>query len=391
MAWDYKRWGTIDDPIHKSDLNAIAGDYGCLRSFRYSKDATAEGRSRESETECNGRMVSGTATHETIARALSNPKVQPKMLELKGDWRVDAASCQRVYDMEMAQAVSGRQVHWYEADDEKIATSRAEMIAGVLNDMKHHVKSVRLLEAGFIVKIGGYWFSGHTDLIHEPFVKPGTIALADWKTGQTKPNQISLDHSWESGVYSAAMRDGLWIAREHVALPIDTVGRYMKERVALEAELIRVAKAYTEHGELPDHVQVLGQFPSAIHYVHLADYVPYQKAGKKEAKRFEELQFYGLSAPGEVKYTKGQQRGPAWYEVRRTEDDIPRLESLLRNVVGTIRMGRFFESVGEKCNRCPHQQPCLNSGYELRGESKQVMDRLLKQVVIEDDGLGEVG
>jgi len=391
MAWDYKRWGTIDDPIHKSDLNAISGDYGCLRAFKYGKDATAEGKSRESETECNGRMMSGTAAHETIARALSNPKVQPKMLGHQDVWSVDVASCQRVYDLEMAQAVSGRQVHWYDADDEKITVQRAEMIAGVLNNMKHHVKSVRLLEAGFIVKIGDYWCSGHTDLIHEPMRKPGTIALADWKTGQTKPNEIALNHSWESGVYSAAMKSGLWIAREHVELPINTVGRYMKEREALETELIRVAKAYTEHGELPDHVQVLGQFPSEIHYVHLADYVPYQKAGKKEAKRPEELRFYGLDAPGDVKYAKGQQRGPAWYEVRRTEQDIPRLESLLRNVVGTIRMGRFFESVGEKCTRCPHKQPCLNSGYELRGDPKQVMDRMLKQLAIEDDGLGEVG
>lgn len=390
MAWDFKRWGTINDPIHKSDLNAISGDYGCLKSFRYSKDRIANGESRDSDTECNGRATSGTATHETISRAILNPKVQPLMLQPGGDWKVEPAGCKRVYQEEMHRAVGGRMVHWFDDDPNDIADSRGEMIAGLLNDMRRYVRSVRFAEAGFIVRVGDYWCSGHVDLVFEPVRHPGTLALADWKTAAQKPHPIALDHSWESGVYSAAMRDGLWIAREHVELPFGTVNKYELERKALEAELIRVARVVTETGEIEPHVHTLGEFPSVIHYVHLGDYVPYKRAGKKAAERPEELEFYGLRGAAEVKYKAGERRGPAWYGVRRTEEEVPRLEAMLRNVVGTVRMGRFFPSVGEKCVRCPHKQPCLNSGYELRGQEKVELDRVLNQVAILDDGLGDV-
>jgi hypothetical protein len=31
-------------------------------------------------------------------------------------------------------------------------------------------------------------------------------------------------------------------------------------------------------------------------------------------------------------------------------------------------MGRFLDLVGERCNRCPFAQQCLNDGYAPRGE-----------------------
>lgn len=388
-AWNYRAFGTIEDPIHKSDLASITGDYGCLRAFKFNKDLVAEGKRRDSETECNGRMTAGTATHEAIARALGNDKVQPLLLAGDGKWCVTADQCMRVWHQEFDQSVAGRLVHWYDQDETKIPALHGAMIAGVLNDMANHVLSVRSQEAGFIVRIGDYWCSGHTDLIYEPRRYPGSLALADFKTGAQRPHQIELDHSWESGIYSAAMRSGIWIDRARFELPIGSVNKYMREREALEAELIRVAKLF-EHGELPNHAYVLGQFPADIRYVHLADYPPYLKATTKEISRPEELEFFGYAEAGSRKFAAGDRRGPAWYRVRRTETDIPRLESLLKNVIGTVRMGRFFENVGEKCSRCSHREPCLNSGYEVRGDERAQLERVMAGIKIDDDGIGEV-
>lgn len=388
MGWNFREFGTLADPIHKSDLGALAGDWGCLKRFRFDKDAIAEGKPRESETECNGKMVAGTATHEAIARAADNDKV--RKLLLAGAHKVTPERCKLVYAEEFDRVVGGRLVRWYDDEADDIAEKRALMIAGVLNDLQAHVHSIRFLEAGFIVRIGPYYCSGHVDLIYEPVRLPGTLALGDWKTGVQRPSQLELDHSWESGVYSAAMKSGLWIAREHVELPLDAPNKYMTERKLLEDALIEAARAYETDGVVLPHVQILGEFPSDIRYVHLPDYPPYQKAGKKAIKRPEELEYFGVSEPCDIKFKAGERRGPAWYEVRRTEQDIPRLETLLRNLVGTVRMGRFFESVGEKCERCPHKNPCLNSGYGIRGNEKLDLDEALKQLDIEDDGLGHV-
>lgn len=390
MLWNYREYGTINEPIHKSDLNDLTGEYGCLKRVRYDKDAIAEGKSRESETECSGRMTAGTATHETIARAAGNPKVLAKLLNTSQRFQVTAEQCTKVYNEELARVVGGRDVRWYDDDAGEIASARGEMIAGVLNDLHKQVRSIKFLEAGFIVRIGPYYCSGHVDLVYEPIEQALTLAMADWKTGAQKPNQIELDHSWESGIYSAAMKSGLWIKREHIELPMDAPLKYERDRKLMEQELIRVAKVYERDGEVESHVHMLSEFPSDIRYVHLPDYVPYLRGGKKSVSRPEEVAFHGLDGPGEVKYAKGDRRGPGWYEVRRTEHDIPRLETMLKNIVGTVRMGRFFESVSEKCNRCPHKLPCLNSGYELRGDEKTRLDRALNQIEIEDDGLGNV-
>ena len=387
MPWNYRAYGLIDDPIHKSDLNSMVGDYGCLSAFKRNKDLVADGGRRDSDTECNGRMVAGTATHECVARALGNAGVQRKLID--GTWEVRAEQCRKVWDDEFARGVAGRQVRWFnDKGEDDIGEQHSLMLAGLLNDVRHHVGKVVLMEAGFIVKIGAYWCSGHTDLIYEPRELPGELGLADWKTGAQRPVQIELDHSWESGVYSAAMRHGLWIPREHCAQPPGP-NQYMREREALESELIRVAKAFEADGVVEPHVQILGKFPAAIRYVHLADYPPYKRAGKKAIERPEELDFYGADQPTDVKYKAGDRRGPAWYRVRRTEQDLPRLENLLRNLVGTVRMGRFFESVGEKCTRCMHREPCLNSGY-IRDTEQAQLETALRGIEIDDDGLGNV-
>jgi hypothetical protein len=110
----------------------------------------------------------------------------------------------------------------------------------------------------------------------------------------------------------------------------------------------------------------------------LADFVPYKKAGAKEVKRPEDLKHFGYVQPTKHKYTAGELRGPAWLPVKLSEYDMPRLESRLRNVVGSIRMGRFIDQVGERCKRCSFKGDCLTGGYAPTGDARKSLERTLR-------------
>lgn len=405
-AWNYKRYGSAEDPIHKSHLNDLTGDYGCPKQFRYKMDERASGK-REHDDEArsvSGKAAAGTAAHETIARALGNPEARARILA--GSSTFDTAGVQKVFQLELEREVGGREVNWYDDDPVTIAEDRSEMIAGLLKDLHRHVDAISMIEAGFIVKLGEYWLSGHIDLAYRPKSAPEHMAIADWKTGSQKPAPIELDHGWESGVYSAALHGGYFLRREQVSVEhtggawrascrgrsFEHPSRYIAEREVLERALIDVARAVDAEARQPAELglEMFCSFPVEIRHVHLQDYVPYKKAGSKDVKRPEDVRFYNLEGPGRVKYIAGQQRGPAWLPVRRTEHDIPRLEHRLRTIVGMVRMGRFIDQVGEKCNRCPFADDCLNTGYAPRGDEQQRLERSLRVLDQSElfDGLG---
>lgn len=408
MAWDYRKYGTAVDPIHKSHLNKLTGDWGCPKSFQYemnARDAVRRGEVTDDElATVSGAAAAGTAAHETIARALQNPHVVDRLLS--GSFGFSLSDVTKVYREEFEREVGGREIAWYSDKPDDVMRSRCEMITGLLNRLHTHVAAVELVEAGFITRLGPYWLCGHVDLVYRPRSDPSAIALADWKTGKTKPGDIELDHGWEAGVYSTAIHQGLFIPRDAIAggspggqSPVWTAvcrgciarhsSRYIAERNAMEAALGEIAVG-AEQGLLPtfpDRLRSFAAFPSEIRHVHLADYVPYRKAGKKEAKRPEELAFYQLAAPAQVKYVAGDLRGPAWLPVRVTAYDMPRLESRLRNVVGMVRLGKFIDQVGEKCRRCPYRGECLTSGYQVRGDEAKALDATLRDLGDYDDGL----
>jgi hypothetical protein len=119
---------------------------------------------------------------------------------------------------------------------------------------------------------------------------------------------------------------------------------------------------------------------------HLPDYVPYEKKGTKKVERSEDVVHWSRVLnrevrPGEkIAYEKGQMRGAAWLEVKRRESDVPRLLHLLRGVVGWVRMGKFVESVGEKCTRCSYKTACLTSGYELDTDAARALNSALRTI-----------
>lgn len=393
-AWDFRRWGTLPDPIHKSQLNGITGDYGCPKQFRYQMDAryAEAGDTSDTEVAVSGKTACGTAAHETIARALTVPDSCRSILAGRP---VNVAQVQRVFREEFERETRGREVRWYKDKAETVLEDRVHMVTGLLNDLHRHVHSVEMVEPGFIVECGGYWLSGHIDLIYRPWAAPHKLAMCDWKTTSQKPIDLELDHSWEAGVYSAALQAGVFLPREALQVTQHEEGdytaivpelgpssrhvsRYVAERNALEGALIELGAAMTQGPPLlppPPGMRTFNEFPSRVHYVALQDYVPYKKAGSKPLTRREDLDFFGTTT---LKYKAGDRRGPAWLPVRITEHDVPRLQARLKNVVGMIRMGRFVEQVGERCRRCHWAEDCLNSGYAAKGTERTALERQLK-------------
>ena len=403
-TWDYRRYGTLPDPIHKSHLNSITGDYGCPKQFRYQMDArVASPDHSDTDVAVSGKTAAGTAVHETIARALAKLDDSRRVPR----WQYSEAQVRAVFMQEFERETRGREVLWYDKSGETILADRVAMVRGLLNDLHRHVATVELVEPGFIVQCGDYWLSGHIDLVYRPSAAPDRLAISDWKTGSAKPIEIELDHSWEAGVYSAALFGGRFLPREVVVVSAEAdgrhtasvrlgpnsfssatrVSRYVAERDALEAALIELASG---RGEWLRPV-TFEEFPKQVHYVALQDYVPYKRAGSRQVSRREDLQHYGYDAPRSHKYVAGDTRGAAWLPVQITEHDVPRLAARLRNVVGMIRMGRFIDQVGERCRRCAWADDCLHSGYAPQGSERQQLELALRKSHYDptEDGLSD--
>lgn len=397
MAWDYRRYGSATDPIHKSHLNDLTGDWGCPTRFRYDQDLRSlAGPGYDLNRPVRGDAACGTAAHETVARALTNPVAVERLLQ--GPGALKRSQIADVFKAELAREVGGRRVEWYDHNPEQTIADRISMIEGLFTFMHERVAEVVLVEPAFIAQLGPYWISGHIDLVYRPRSRPTAIALADWKTGAKRPNEIILDHSWESGVYSVALQSGWFLPRESLdAVQDDALwtvshgltaythpSRYIAERECAERVLVNVACAIEAHGASTDEsLRRLGEFPSEIRHVHLADYVPYKRAGSKGVERAVDLAHYKLNAPATVKYVSGDLRGPAWLPVRMNEHDVPRVIYRVRNVVGMVRMGRFIDQIGDQCKRCAFAKDCLSTGYALRGDDAKDVERVLKGIDVE--------
>lgn len=399
QRWKHQRWGTLEDPVHKSHMSTLLGEYSCTRQFHFDRERELHGED-ERET-CSGKTEVGTAAHETIARALRNDELRESILA--GAPRASIEQVRRVLEVEFQRATAGRTVRWYgkaEADD--TLADAAAMVHGLFSDLHRHVAAVELVEAGFIAQLGPYWIEGHTDLIYRPRENPEALAFTDWKTGAQKPHQLALDHGYESGFYSVALERGLFLpvalveqwrelarADRSAEVPLDawdmTALRHTDDdRRAMHLCLRAVARRQSQGLGLAEGARQFHRFPEVIRLTHLADYVPYEKKGAKKVERPEDVahwsRVFGREVtPGEkITYERGQTRGGAWLHVRRTPGDVQRLERLLRAVVGWVRMGKFVESVGEKCTRCPYKAACLTSGYELAGDEAKALNASLR-------------
>jgi hypothetical protein len=85
-----------------------------------------------------------------------------------------------------------------------------------------------------------------------------------------------------------------------------------------------------------------------------------------------------------VPYVRGPKtgnfRGPGWYAAKRAADDIDRLRVSLRTIVGTVRMGRKLEQIGEQCARCPFRGPCFGEGGGPSAEEAKQIELALEGI-----------
>lgn len=406
MAWDYRRYGSATDPIHKSHLNDVTGDWGCPTRFRYQRDEAAAGIKPQYDLArpVRGDAACGTAAHETIARALINPPVRDRILA--GPRALTEAEIRRVFVFELEREIGPRDVDWGKLKRDDAVSDRVAMIAGLFDSLYKYVAHVVLVEPAFVARVGAHWIQGHLDLVYRPRGRADALAIADWKTGAQRPDPIELDHGWEAGIYSLALHSGRFLPREaldvvhddesnlwtvsHGMFAVSHPSRYIAERTCAERVLTGVAAAMQVHNgqSIAPELRTFAAFPSEIYHVHLADFVPYKRAGKKRIERPEDLRHFNRTHPSDVSYVAGDLRGPGWLPVKLTEHDIPRVEHRLRNIVGMIRMGRFIDQIGDRCKRCPFARDCLNTGYGLRGDEAKAAERALKG--IDDDSADEL-
>ncbi len=396
MPWDYRRYGSALDPVHKSHLNDITGDWGCPTRFRYAMDARAAagGPVYDLGKPVRGDSACGTAAHETVARVLTHPDTRDRVLA--GPGAVPRNHVALALTEELEREAGGRKIEWYDDDADELIADRVSMVHGLLENLHRHVAEVVLVEPAFLVRLGAHWLSGHIDLLYRPRRNPAALAIADWKTGASRPQPIELDHGWEAGIYSLAVHSGVFLDRAQLLRILGTDGtttvscgmhavthpsQYIAERECAERVLASAAASVEiKGGSHAVHAQLrtFNRFPTEIYHVHLGDYVPYKRAGKKAIKRPEDLAWYGHRQPTTVKFEAGSLRGPAWLPVRITEHDIPRVEYRVRNVVGMIRMGRFIDQIGDRCAKCPYAGDCLTGGYALRGEARKDAERAMQ-------------
>jgi hypothetical protein len=368
--FDHKRWCSLHFPGHKSQLQAIAGTYGCPKRFAY--DCAKAITHPEDTSSSSDRARLGDVTHEVIAAHLVSG-TRPRDV---------THACAELRERADLSSIPG-----------DLIAERAQMIVGLFapgGGIDRHVLRVIAVESGFIAPFGPYWLSGHVDLVYEPRTLPGTVAICDWKTGAQKPHAIELDHGWEAGIYSAALVAGYFMPRARPAAgdgsatgaPATAGGAGHYSRRELEARLIDAAAA----GACTK--PTYGCFPSAIHHVHLGDYVPYRRAGKKQIHRPEDLLHYGYREPQQHGYVAGDLRGGAWIPVRLTELDLIRFGSRLRKIVSVVRLGHMFDRVGEHCSRCEHREPCLVDGYE---QTYTAAEAAALRKAIKEDGEEDYG
>lgn len=383
-GWDHRKYGTLADPVHKSHMSTLIGEYACTEQFRRDRIREASGQKRET---ISGKTAMGTAGHNAIRRALASKAMRDALL---GGASFQVAHVRKVVEEEFAKESSNyKDVAWYgKSELIDCLDDVVMMLEGLFKDFSRHVASIELVEAGWIAPVGEFWTEGHIDLVYRN--ARSSLGMTDWKTGATKPHPIELDHGFEGGLYSNALERGYFLPESVVEgwrngavrapfIESDLIANAPTQREAMHIALRCVARAAINGEELPPSVVRFNKFPDEIRLTHLADYVPYVKKGTKKIEREEELEHWSrvlqrnVNQGESITYEKGQFRGPAWYNVRRNANDAVRLESRLATIVGWVRAGLFVDAVSEKCTRCSYREACLTTGYEARGADAEAL------------------
>lgn len=340
MPWDHRKYATVIDPLRQSDLGNLASQYACSKRFAYEKNAEADGLA-VSRRFASWKACVGTGVHETVKAYLTRAENRILRGELP-----TAEAVLKIVRVEVEKAAEGLSIEWRDAKPEDELEDASLMVLGALRLVARLASKVLLVEASFRVDIHApgdkatYAAMGTVDLVYVPKSNPDGIGLLDWKTGSERPERVILDHGYQLGIYSLALAEGVFFPGE-------------------------------------ERETRIGQFPSEIGIAHLRDAVPYQKAGSKKATRIEDADFFGVALGATVKYVAGDARGPVLYPSRRSVNDMGRLRASVHALVGTVRLGRFVEYLGDGCLKCAHATKCLAEGNELAKPERDALEDAL--------------
>ncbi|MEE9568342.1 MAG: PD-(D/E)XK nuclease family protein [Candidatus Binatia bacterium] len=303
MGWIF------EGPFHQTHLRDARL---CMKMFelKYRYGAPPETRSLA--------MVNGSAMHKAIER-----------MHVEGLFDL-ADGFKALYLAAFAEAEAREDIpiRWDKGKDEdleRLSGDACEILQRYNLKGMNRQAEVLLSEACFTVQIGGYAFAG----ILDQYRRQGDAKiLIDFKSGKTKPMDLTLRLGTQFSVYTHAIVHGefLGTGKGHKRVPVS----------------------------LPDQV---------VHY-QLYDHLPYKKTGK-----------WG---------NKGQERGPAWYPTERTEHDLKASEQEIRRICGNIRRGTFPRAENDMiCRMCRFQEACLQD--YLHGGLDEKLARKLRITLSEED------
>lgn len=347
-TWRHQQYGSATDAVRQSDLGDIASAYGCAKRFAFRKreEAASMGAPRKRER-LSAKMALGTAVHETIRRALEHPDYSAGILDSRGERLPTEARVLETVEAEL-RAESEREgapIDWYGDDSAVEKQNAVMMVRGALREVGRRAKKVIACEAPFVAELGGFFLGGTIDIVFEAL--DGALVLADWKTGAQRMHPIVLAHGYQIAMYSHAVGAGTFYPGE---------AREMR----------------------------IGRHPDRAFIVHLRDHIPYAKKTTKAAERAEEAAFFKVAQGEKVTCVAGDERGPGWYAANRRPEDVARFGESLRNIVNTVRLGRFIETIDEHCVRCPYKGPCLTDGHAVSGDEAKQLEAALRGVDLGD-------
>lgn len=336
VAWDWRKYGSEGDPIHKSDLLA----YGrCPRRFRFSKDAKA-GTALGLEKKVFGRAVAGTASHETLRRAL------PYSLEKKA---VELSDVRSVYWSELRKAANRedcelRDLHWPNGvNEELIHKTSVASLFHFLTLAPTFIKKLLFIEAPFVASFSFrshvYHTAGTLDLVYQD--NDDLHIVADHKTGTRRPPDFVMLFGYELGIYGHAYESG----------SIDG--------------------------------QKVERWPDRIAILMIQDFLPAQKPSSRRVWNKNQAAFFKVRRGGTANIQKGQQRGPGFYNSERVKSDLPRLFSAISDMVSSVRLGRFFPVLNDECSQCSYKVPCIAESFakgDLTTNEKRRLDAALRDL-----------
>lgn len=182
------------------------------------------------------------------------------------------------------------------------------MLEGYAADERNQNAFILASHSRWRATFAGVPWAGEIDRID--INEDGTATIVDLKSAKSKPNEIEMA-LWTQLAYAMFMRSG------------------MVKKIADDDSVTWKAVDLDVR---------------SVVWLHLRDYVPYLKNGKTTSGRV---------------YSKGERRGPAYYETMITTDAYAAMAREMDLFVRAVGRGEFPRRPGTHCSYCKVAERCL--------------------------------